>query len=232
MPCTIGKVEIQIAMYDLRASIDFMSLSIYEALKTDYLRILKLSYIWKTGLSFISVGVLEDVLVKVSEVIFPADFYIVDMNNRPYHHFSSVLLGRPFLKIVWTNINVHSGSLTIEFDGELIMVNIYNVMRHPSDSLSLLLALDNVDSLVQDAFLMKGDDMKVVLENHLDTDFLRKQSITLDTEIGELILELDSAPLFTPTLTYLDLPASNSMLLSSMERPPILELKPLPNQLK
>ncbi|KAK9098415.1 hypothetical protein Syun_025460 [Stephania yunnanensis] len=120
----------------------------------------------------------------------------------------------------------------MEFDGELIKFNIYDAMRHPYDASSMVLALDSVDSLVQDTFLVKGDDMKVVLENHLNTDYLRQQGFALDTEIEELIFELDSAPLHFPTLAYLDLPASNSTLLPSMERAPTLELKPLPNHLK
>ncbi|KAK9092516.1 hypothetical protein Syun_027427 [Stephania yunnanensis] len=193
VPCTIGEVEIQKAMCDLGASINVMPLSIYETLKVaskGYFGIV----IHLADRSVVRpVGVLEDILVKVSELVFPADFYIIDMKTQPCTHFSSVLLARPFLKTAKTKIDVHNGSLTMEFDGELIKFNIYDAMRHPCDTSSMVLALDSMDSLVQDTFLMKGDDMKVVLENHLDTNYLRQQCFALDTEIEELISKLDSA---------------------------------------
>ncbi|KAK9128819.1 hypothetical protein Syun_017616 [Stephania yunnanensis] len=146
--------------------------------------------------------------------------------------FFLVCLARSLFKDAKTKIDVHNGSLTMEFDGELIKFNIYDAMRHPCDTSSMVLALDSMDSLVQDTFLMKGDDMKVVLENHLDSNYLRQQCFALDTEIEELISKLDSAPLYFPTLAYLDLPASNSTLLPSIEQAPTLELKPLPSHLK
>ncbi|KAK9086795.1 hypothetical protein Syun_029189 [Stephania yunnanensis] len=216
VPCTIGEVEIQKAMCDLGASINVMLLSIYETLKVASQGSWNYHTFGGPGAVVRPVGVLEDILVKVRELIFPADFYIIDMKTHPCPHFSSVLLGRPFLKTANTKIDVHSGSLTMEFDGELIKFNIYDAMRHPYDASSMVLALDSVDSLVQDTFLVKGDDMKVVLENHLNTDYLRQQGSALDTEIEELIFELDSAPLHFPTLAYLDLPKLRTLHFSPL----------------
>ncbi|XP_040930127.1 uncharacterized protein [Gossypium hirsutum] len=44
-------------------------------------------------------GVLEDVLVKVNELIFPTDFYIIDMEDGNSANSSEILLGRPFLNM-------------------------------------------------------------------------------------------------------------------------------------
>jgi len=41
----------------------------------------------------------DDVLVHVGELIFPADFYILDMEEGFSHVFAPTILGRPFLKI-------------------------------------------------------------------------------------------------------------------------------------
>ncbi|KAL0353741.1 UNVERIFIED_CONTAM: hypothetical protein Sangu_0955400 [Sesamum angustifolium] len=43
-------------------------------------------------------GVLEDVLVQVNELVFPADFYVLDMREDNSPSSTSILLGRPFLK--------------------------------------------------------------------------------------------------------------------------------------
>ncbi|XP_016731601.1 uncharacterized protein [Gossypium hirsutum] len=65
-------------------------------------------------------GVLEDVLVKVNELIFPVDFYVIKMEEDRTPGSSDLLLGRPFLSTANTKIAVRSGTLMIEFNGEII----------------------------------------------------------------------------------------------------------------
>jgi len=43
-------------------------------------------------------GFIEDVLVQVGELIFPADFYIFDTKEGFSHGSAPFILGRPFLK--------------------------------------------------------------------------------------------------------------------------------------
>ena len=62
-------------------------------------------------------GVVEDVLVQVNELVFPADFYIIDMEDVAFCNPTPILLGRPFLKTARAMINVHDGILTMELDG-------------------------------------------------------------------------------------------------------------------
>ncbi|XP_016668658.1 uncharacterized protein [Gossypium hirsutum] len=91
--CKIGSVGIKKAMCDLGTSINVMPLSIYKLLNAGPLK--------ETGviiqLADRSVvhpeGVLEDVLVKISELIFPADFYIIDMEDDNSENSSDILLG-------------------------------------------------------------------------------------------------------------------------------------------
>ena len=47
-------------------------------------------------------GFIEDVLVWVGELIFPADFYVLDMEEGFSHGSVPIILGRSFLKIVDT----------------------------------------------------------------------------------------------------------------------------------
>ncbi|XP_052479639.1 uncharacterized protein LOC105800995 [Gossypium raimondii] len=84
-------------------------------------------------------GVLEDVLVKVNELIFPADFVVIKMEEDNTSGSSDLLLGRPFLSTVSTKIDVRSGTLTMEFDGKIIKFNVYDAISHPSEILSDLL---------------------------------------------------------------------------------------------
>ena len=46
-----------------------------------------------------------------------------------------ILLGRPFLKTSKTKIDVHSGTLTMEFDDEIVKFNFYDAMKYPDDEI-------------------------------------------------------------------------------------------------
>ncbi|KAL0378894.1 UNVERIFIED_CONTAM: hypothetical protein Sradi_3194900 [Sesamum radiatum] len=81
IPCKIGNIGIENAMCDLGASINVMSLAIYESLNIGPLKetgvVLQLadrSIVYPDG-------VLEDVLVQINELVFPADFYVLDMTG-------------------------------------------------------------------------------------------------------------------------------------------------------
>ena len=44
-------------------------------------------------------GVLDDVLVQVNEMVFPANFYVLNMCEEASSKATLLLLGRPFMKI-------------------------------------------------------------------------------------------------------------------------------------
>ncbi|XP_044478831.1 uncharacterized protein LOC123205850 [Mangifera indica] len=64
-------------------------------------------------------GVLEDVLVQVNELIFAANFYVLNMEDDNSSKSVPILLGRPFLKTSRIKIDVSEGTLTMEFDSEI-----------------------------------------------------------------------------------------------------------------
>jgi hypothetical protein len=144
IPCTIGNTRFEKAMADLGASINVMPYSIYASLK--------LGPLHKTGvviqLADRSIaypkGVVEDVLVQINDLVFPADFYVLDMENGD--QTAPILLGRPFLKTSKTKIDVNSGTITMEFDGEIIKFNIYDAMKCPYDD-NPVYSIDMIDSL-------------------------------------------------------------------------------------
>ncbi|XP_020552909.1 uncharacterized protein LOC105172102 [Sesamum indicum] len=63
-------------------------------------------------------GVLEDVLVQVNELVFPVDFYVLDIRGDISPNSTSILLGRPFLKTSKTKIDADARILSMEFDNE------------------------------------------------------------------------------------------------------------------
>ncbi|RDY12401.1 hypothetical protein CR513_02817, partial [Mucuna pruriens] len=96
-------------MLDLGASINVMPTSIYKSLSFGDLSVVQ------------PLGILEDVLVQVNELIFPTDFYVLDMEDETSGKGSTLILGRPFLMTARTKIDVHAGTVSIEF-GEAVSV--------------------------------------------------------------------------------------------------------------
>jgi len=75
-------------------------------------------------------GFIEDVLVRVGELIFSANFYILDMEEGFSHGSAPLILGRPFLKTNRTKIDVHAGTLSMEFDDIVVQFNILDAMKN------------------------------------------------------------------------------------------------------
>ncbi|KAJ9152447.1 hypothetical protein P3X46_026012, partial [Hevea brasiliensis] len=119
-------------------------------------------------------GVVEDVLVQVGELIFPTDFYILDLEDSVLTSKSALILfGRTFLKTTKTKIDVDDGTLTMEFDGETVKFNIFDAMKYPADDHSVI-SIDVVDTIMQDVF-------ELSMEDELERKAVRHCNLNLDT---------------------------------------------------
>ncbi|KAL6223454.1 hypothetical protein ACLB2K_006841 [Fragaria x ananassa] len=101
---------------------------------------------------------------QVDKLIFPADFYVLEMEDSPMNS-ASLLLGRPFMRMARTKIDVYASSLTMEFDGEVIGFNIFEAMRYPLHEINSCFSVDIIDTLVQE-FLkaLKEDVLETTIE--------------------------------------------------------------------
>ncbi|XP_023761299.2 uncharacterized protein LOC111909750 [Lactuca sativa] len=158
VPCKIGDVTFSSAMLDLGASINVMPYSMYESLNVGPISETGVIISLTDKSSVFPTGVLEDVLVQVNQLVFPADFYVINLDEQVSSKSGIILLGRPFLKTARTKIDLYAGSLTMEIDGETISFNIYDAMRYPSD-VSSLCFIDFVEPLNQELFELCDDDM-------------------------------------------------------------------------
>ncbi|RDY02516.1 hypothetical protein CR513_13987, partial [Mucuna pruriens] len=97
VPCTIGDYTFADAMLDLGASINVMPASIYRSLNFGDLDPTRMTIQLANKSIVQPLGVLEDVLVQVNELIFLTDFYMLDMEDETFGKESTIILGRPFL---------------------------------------------------------------------------------------------------------------------------------------
>ncbi|CAL9001011.1 unnamed protein product, partial [Prunus brigantina] len=90
--------EFQKALLDLGASINLMPYHVYEKLNLGELQATSVSIQLADRTIRYPKGILEDVLVKVEELILPADFLVLEMEEAPIHDNQlPLILGRPFM---------------------------------------------------------------------------------------------------------------------------------------
>ncbi|RDY03766.1 hypothetical protein CR513_12608, partial [Mucuna pruriens] len=56
----------------------------------------------------------------VNKLIFPTDFYVLDMKDKTSKKDSTLILGRPFLMTTRTKVDVLAETLSMEFGDTLV----------------------------------------------------------------------------------------------------------------
>ncbi|KAM1724582.1 hypothetical protein ACFX11_023017 [Malus domestica] len=112
-------------------------------------------------------GVLEDVLVQVDHLIFPADFYVLDIEDSGHSSSSLLLLGRPYMKTAQTKIDVAKGAITMAFGGDMINFKISEYVENTNDVRSCY-AIDVIENIGQEcSTIIKKDVSRTTIEDGL-----------------------------------------------------------------
>ncbi|CAN6691845.1 unnamed protein product [Malus baccata var. baccata] len=171
----------------------------------------------------------------VNHLIFPADFYVLEMEDSSHAPSLPILLGRPFMKTARTKIDVFMGTLTMEFDGDIIRFNLSETIKYPMEDHSCF-AIDIVDSLAHVHLDRMNDDaLEIALVHGIGarnkcggsqaTHGMQFDHVAVPPcgEVIEMVAALESLPSHSVLA---------NKLLPSIVQPPTLELKPLPSHLK
>ncbi|RDY13989.1 Retrovirus-related Pol polyprotein, partial [Mucuna pruriens] len=167
-------------------------------------------------------GVLEDVLVQVNELVFPTDFYVLDMEDETSRNESTLILGRPFLMTAKTKINVHAMGCP-----QWNLFNIFEAMKHPTEDHSLF-GIDLIDELIDECLQLDNNDEDIA-NFAKDTDSIGcLWSLTKEADYNE-VWEIHNLSNFKDDNIDLVGLISNENFSSP---PPPMELKPLPSHMK
>ncbi|KAJ9535590.1 hypothetical protein OSB04_un001274 [Centaurea solstitialis] len=232
IPCMVGNVTVDRAMLDLGASINVMPYSLYTSLDVGSLKPTSVVVQLADKSIVHPRGVLEDVLVKVNELIFPADFYIIDMEENNASKSNMMLLGRPFLKTSRTKIDVYDGTLSMEFGNKLIKFNIHDTMRYSRDVHSLCFVnaytplTDNVSALTNDFVL------KEKLSGNEEVESVEKitKALELNGDTSESIAWMEMGPKRYDDLDH-QMPHTHTNSLLTFLQVPDVGSRPLPDLL-
>ncbi|KAL2933483.1 DNA damage-inducible protein 1 [Bienertia sinuspersici] len=113
------------------------------------------------------VGVLNNALIRVKNIFFLDDFYVIDTK-----HEYTILLRRPFLKTSKALIDVANGSVVLESNGEKIELNMIdkdlipeaNATDYVANSLEQI-GVDNLETILDG--IVNGSKTAVITHTSL-----------------------------------------------------------------
>ncbi|KAA3487945.1 Retrovirus-related Pol polyprotein from transposon opus [Gossypium australe] len=128
IPIEIADIHFSKALFDIEASINLMPLSINDKLGLGELKNTQITLHLADRPSVQLKGVLEDVLVKMRSFIIPIDFIILDFDDD---RKIPILLGRPFLAMSKSTIDLEKNELTIRINGRLCLEISVKTLNYP-----------------------------------------------------------------------------------------------------
>ncbi|XP_024198322.1 uncharacterized protein LOC112201644 [Rosa chinensis] len=128
IPCKIGERPFEKALMDLGASINLMPYGVYKELGLSDIKPIQISLQLADRSVVYPRGVVEDVLVQVDELVIPADFVILDM-EEVYQDELPIIFGRAFMATGGTKIDVKLGLLTMMVYDTTIGFKIFDELR-------------------------------------------------------------------------------------------------------
>ncbi|CAJ2637538.1 unnamed protein product [Trifolium pratense] len=167
IPCSIGNISVGRALCDLGASINLMPLSMMKKIPGAVAKPTKMQLSLADRSIVHPYGVLHDVLVRVAEFVFPADFVILDMEDDA--DVEPLLLGRPFLATGRALIDVEMGELMLRTHGEQVMFNVFKAMKHHDDEPQCF-KIDVIEEVVEDVSVEETPSLPLerVIVNSID----------------------------------------------------------------
>nr|GEV39710.1 reverse transcriptase domain-containing protein [Tanacetum cinerariifolium] len=128
--CEFPGMDECLALADLGASINLMPLSVWNKLSLPELSPTCMTLKLADRLISRTVGVAEDVFVKVKTFHFPADFVVIDFDADTR---VPLILRRSFLKIGHALIDVYEGELTLCVGKEAVTFNLDQTSRYSAN---------------------------------------------------------------------------------------------------
>ncbi|CAN6482084.1 unnamed protein product [Victoria cruziana] len=132
IPCMLGDIHVERALLDLGASVNVLLGCFYDACRLEGLKPINMTIQMADRSVKRPRGVLEDVLIKIEDLIFPVDFIVLDMEGVDAEHQTPIILGRPFLATANACINCRTGVLEISFAGQRFRMNIFQAAMGPA----------------------------------------------------------------------------------------------------
>ncbi|KAJ9566198.1 hypothetical protein OSB04_002164 [Centaurea solstitialis] len=207
IPCYFGKSVSCRALADLGASINLMPLSFYQKLGLNDLKSTRMTIELADRSIKYPVGIAEDVIVRVDRFEFPTDFVILDIKDEVK---VPLILGRPFRNTASAIIHVAKRELSLGIGEDRITLSIDGIPDY-NDSINTLDSIDDFTKSEPNEYRFESGEWEesLAIEKRWD------ETVEEEEEDFEELKQEDKVRVKT-----------------SLEEPPDLELKDLPEHLE
>ncbi|GKB60750.1 putative reverse transcriptase, RNA-dependent DNA polymerase, partial [Tanacetum coccineum] len=177
LPCMIGNHPLSNALADLGASISIMPYSLFKRLELGSLKPIKMAIEMADRSIQSPRGVKENVLVKISNLVFPVDFIILDITK---YESVLIILGRPMLATAYAKIDDYGKKISLGVGNNQVVFTIDN--KESPASISPVFVINEFNNTQE--FGSAGD-----FDDHLSPERTSQDIISLSpsesTEIKE-----------------------------------------------
>ncbi|XP_071740346.1 uncharacterized protein [Rutidosis leptorrhynchoides] len=238
IPCLLGDSVVYDALADLGASVNLMPYSLYLKLGLEDLKPTRMGIRLANHSFDTSIGIAEDLIVRVSHpcpnkepLVFPTDFVVLELKEDTK---VPIILGRPFLNIADAIIHVQHNQLSIGVGDERVICHVDKAIKQPkSTDDNTCFQLDVIDLCVEHDLqeLLEIDTAGFVPMDgsnnfDLDAEFEYLMKVDADDESSDEEDHTEEEPI--EEIKEED----KFRIKTSLEEPPILELKKLPEHLE
>ncbi|KAG4921805.1 hypothetical protein JHK86_050618 [Glycine max] len=122
IPCSIGSVSVGKTFIDLGTGINLMSLSMYRRIGNQKIEPTRMTLQLADHSITRSFGVVEDILVKVHQLIFLVDFVIMDIEEDAEIR---LILGWPFMVTAKCVVDMGKGNLEMSVEDQKATFNLF-----------------------------------------------------------------------------------------------------------
>ncbi|GAU31161.1 hypothetical protein TSUD_315860 [Trifolium subterraneum] len=191
LPCSIGNLHVRRALCDLGASINLIPLSMMKHIPGVVAKPTKMQLSLADRSITHPYGILQNVLVRCAEFVFPADFVILDMEEDAE---VPLLLGRPFLATGRTLIDVEKGELMFRLENEQICFQVFEATTF-GGPVPECFKVDVLEEVVNDAQEEEWEhEIELFLQN-LDDEGKEEEPLNLEGALFTEALKKDDGAL-------------------------------------
>ncbi|GJX95857.1 putative reverse transcriptase, RNA-dependent DNA polymerase [Tanacetum coccineum] len=178
LPCIIGNHSMSNVLADLGASISIMPYFLFKRLGRGSLKPIKMTIKIADRSMQYPKGIKENVIVKISNFVFPVDFVILDImedENVP------IILGIPMLATAHAKIDVYGKKISLGVGNDQVVFNINK--KESTAFISPICVINEVDKTQE---LVMNDEKVRDFENYLSPEYGSQDIISLSpSEIAE-----------------------------------------------
>ncbi|GJW19710.1 reverse transcriptase domain-containing protein [Tanacetum coccineum] len=128
IPCDFSELEECLALADVGASINLMSLFVWKKLMLPELKPTRMTLELANRSVAYPTDIVEDAFVQVGKFTFLADFDVVEYDVDPH---VLLILGRPFLRTARALVDVYGEELTFRVGDEKLVFNVESTLKYP-----------------------------------------------------------------------------------------------------